>query len=300
VALRCLLVDDSRPFLEAASVLLTRQGLEIAGTATTREEALERARELEPDLTIIDIDLGDQSGFDVAWQLAAAGGDGSAPRTILTSARSESEFSDLVAVTPALGFIPKIRLSAEAIGDLLADRDHGAGCRHEALLYSSPEELLAATLPFMREGLDRGDDLVVILEEERRLALQRALGKDASRMEGEDVYSWYQSPEQAFQSYRRTIEDRLARGVPRVRVVAEVIWPESTAPAEIAGWKRYEAGVSAAMASIAVSFICAYNTTELPEGIIADARRTHPVLRTLGGARPSARYAEPGEFVRSL
>jgi hypothetical protein len=54
------------------------------------------------------------------------------------------------------------------------------------------------------------------------------------------------------------------------------------------------------MAPIPVSFICAYNTAELPEEIVADARRTHPVLRTLEGARPSARYAEPGEFVRNL
>jgi two-component system, NarL family, nitrate/nitrite response regulator NarL len=220
---RCLLVDDSRPFLEAASMLLTRQGLEIAGTATTMEGALERARELQPDLTIIDIDLGDESGFEVAWQLAATGRGGSAPRTIFTSARSESEFSELVAVTPALGFIHKTRLSADAISDLLADRDHGGGCRHEALLYSSPEELVAATLPFMHEGLQHGDDLVVILEKERRQALQRALGKDASRMESEDVFSWYQSPEHALQSYIRTIDERLARGAPRVRVVAEVI-----------------------------------------------------------------------------
>jgi len=300
VALRCLLVDDSRPFLEAASGLLARQGLEIAGTATTTKEALDLARELAPDVTIIDIDLGHESGFEVAWQLAATGSDGSAPRTIFMSVRADSEFSELVAVTPALGFIPKTRLSADAIGDLLGDRDHGSGCRHEALLYSSPEELVAATLPFMREGLDRGDDLVVILEDDRRRALQRALGTDASLMEIEDVFEWYESPEKAFQSYRRTIDERLARGASRVRVVAEVIWPRSTAPAEIAGWKRYEAGVSAALASIPVSFICAYNTAELAEGIVADARRTHPVLRTLEGARPSAQYAEPGEFVRSL
>jgi hypothetical protein len=87
---------------------------------------------------------------------------------------------------------------------------------------------------------------------------------------------------------------------PRVRVVAEVIWPESSATVDVAEWKRYEAGISAAMASVPVSFICTYDTQELPAGIVRDAQRTHPVLRTAAGARPSARYSEPAAFVRGL
>ena len=54
------------------------------------------------------------------------------------------------------------------------------------------------------------------------------------------------------------------------------------------------------MASVPVSFICAYDTQELPAGIVMDARRTHPVLRTAEGARPSAHYSEPAAFVRGL
>jgi hypothetical protein len=54
------------------------------------------------------------------------------------------------------------------------------------------------------------------------------------------------------------------------------------------------------MASVPVSFICAYDTEELPAGIVSDARRTHPVLRTAEGARPSARYTQPAAFVRGL
>jgi hypothetical protein len=85
-----------------------------------------------------------------------------------------------------------------------------------------------------------------------------------------------------------------------VRVVAEVIWPQTSAKADIDGWKRYEAGISPAMASVPVSFICAYDTQELPAGIVMDARRTHPVLRTAEGARPSAHYLQPATFVRGL
>jgi CheY-like chemotaxis protein len=299
VALRCLLVDDSEYFLEAASKLLEGQGLDVVGVASTPAEALTRVRELAPDVALVDIDLNGESGFDVAWQLAATS-DGSPTRTILTSTRSESELAELVAVTPVLGFVSKNELSADAVRDFLADRNHGHGCRHEALVYSSPDELAAATLPFIREGLARDEHLLVVLREPGRAVLERALGEDAARIEFADAVAWYQSPEHAFQGYTRYLDDQLARGAPRVRVVAEVIWPQSSSTADVAAWKRYEARISTAMAAVPVSFICTYDTRELPAGIIMDAQRTHPVLRTAEGARPSARYSPPAAFVRSL
>jgi hypothetical protein len=138
------------------------------------------------------------------------------------------------------------------------------------------------------------------LREEGRTVLQRALGEDAAQVEFADAVAWYQSPEHALEQYTNYIGEHLESGAPRVRVVAEVIWPQMSATAEVAGWKRYEAGISAAMASLPVSFICTYNTQELPAGIVTDAQRTHPVLRTAEGARPSAHYSQPGAFVRDL
>ncbi len=299
MALRCLLVDDSTYFLEAASKLLETQGLAVVGVASTSGEALAGVRELEPDVTIVDIDLNGESGFDVAWQLATIS-DGASTSTILTSARSESDLAELVAVTPVLGFIFKDELSAGAICDFVADRNHGRGCRHEALVYSSMDELAVATRPFVQQGLTRGDQLLVVLREAGRTVLQEALGEDAAQIEFADAIDWYQSPEHAFQQYGRYLADHLEDGGSRVRVVAEVIWPESSATAEVAGWKRYEAGISPAMADVPVSFVCAYNTQELPAEIVMDARRTHPVLRTAEGARPSALYSPPAGFVRGL
>jgi CheY-like chemotaxis protein len=287
------------PFLEAASTLLGRQGIDVVGVASTKAEALARVRELQPEVTIIDVDLNGESGFDVAWELAAAS-DEAPTSTILASTHSESDLAALVAVTPVLGFISKTDLSADAIRDFLADRNHGHGCRHEALLYSSAEELAAGAVPFLQQGLARRDDLLVVLREANRAILEQALGGDADGIEFADAVAWYQSPEHAFQQYVRYVDDRLARGASRVRVVAEVVWPQSSSTADVAGWKRYEAGVSAAMASVPVSFICTYDTEELPPGILTDARRAHPVLRTATGTRPSAHYLPQGEFVRGL
>jgi CheY-like chemotaxis protein len=292
-------VDDSAHFLDAASKLLTRQGLAVVGVASTPAEALARVRELDPDVTLVDIDLNGESGFDLVWQLAAAS-DGRRARTILMSTHSESDFAELVAVTPTLGLVPKTELTGGVIRDFLADCNHGRGCRHEALVYASAAELVAGAVPFLHQGLAADEDVLVVLREARQNVLRQALGAAAAKIEFADAVAWYQSPEHALQGYRRYLDERLARGAPRVRVVAEVIWPESSATVEVAQWKLYEASVSAALAFVPVSFICAYDTRELPADVVKDAQRTHPVLRTADGARPNARYSEPGAFVRGL
>jgi DNA-binding NarL/FixJ family response regulator len=299
MAVRCLLVDDSPTFLAASSNLLEGQGISIVGVASGPAEAHVAARRLEPDVTIVDIDLNGESGFDLAWELAAAS-DRARTSVILTSTRSESDFAELIAVTPALGFVTKNELSGDAVRDFLADRNHGRGCRHEALVYSSPRELAAGAVPFLRHGLERRENVLVVLRKQGRAVLEEALGDEADRIEFADAHSWYQSPEHALEQYTRYVGDRLERGASRVRVVAEVIWPQSAAANEVAGWKRYEARVSETMASVPVSFICTYDTEELPAQLVTDARRTHPVLRTATGPCASPHYVPQAVFVRSL
>jgi DNA-binding NarL/FixJ family response regulator len=114
--LRCLLVDDSVDFLAAASALLERQSVIVAGVASTSAEALERARELRPDVALVDIELGDELGTDLAHRLADELG---GPRVILISAYAGVDFADLVASCPAVGFLPKSAVSARAIHALL-------------------------------------------------------------------------------------------------------------------------------------------------------------------------------------
>lgn len=115
--LQCLIVDDNASFLQAAATLLERQGLTVAGVASTAAGALRRARELRPDVVLVDIVLGGESGFDVARKLAAA--DGSGPTVILVSTHAETDFEDLIHETPAAGFLSKSELSAEAIRRLV-------------------------------------------------------------------------------------------------------------------------------------------------------------------------------------
>ena len=64
--MRCLLVDDNGTFLEAARGILGRQGVTVAGTASCTAEALRQGIVLRPDVAIVDIGLGAESGFDLA------------------------------------------------------------------------------------------------------------------------------------------------------------------------------------------------------------------------------------------
>ena len=53
--IRCLIVDDSRPFLDAARLLLERQGMAVVGVATTSADALRLEDELRPDVVLVDM-----------------------------------------------------------------------------------------------------------------------------------------------------------------------------------------------------------------------------------------------------
>jgi DNA-binding NarL/FixJ family response regulator len=118
VAFRCLIVDDNRPFLDAARALLEEEGLTVAGIASTSVEALQQAETLQPDVVLLDIGLGEESGFDVAELLTADSGRYRA-RVILISTHAEADFADLIDESPAAGFLPKSELSAGAIHRLL-------------------------------------------------------------------------------------------------------------------------------------------------------------------------------------
>jgi CheY-like chemotaxis protein len=122
---RCLIVDDSPQFLKAARALLEREGVNVVGVASTSAEALERARELRPDVTLVDIDLGGESGFELVRRLHAEAGL-APPRVILISTHAEEDFAELVAASPADGFLSKAELSARAIHDLLDKRGDGS------------------------------------------------------------------------------------------------------------------------------------------------------------------------------
>ena len=116
MALRCLIVDDSKEFLGSASRLLSAQGLEVVGGATSGAEALRLVQTLGPDVALVDVQLGDEDGLEVTRRLAA---DARETRIILISTHNETDLAELIVGSPAVGFLPKPALSADAIAELL-------------------------------------------------------------------------------------------------------------------------------------------------------------------------------------
>lgn len=122
MTLRCLIVDDSPAFLAAARSLLERQGLSVVAVASNGSQAVRLAEELRPDVVLLDIGLDGESGFDVARLLESGQATARLP-VILISTLLEEDYGELISTSPAVGFLPKISLSAEVITEVLRRRD---------------------------------------------------------------------------------------------------------------------------------------------------------------------------------
>ena len=126
MAVRCLLVDDNPGFLHIARKTLETGGFAVVAVATCTADAMRYARQGHPEVALVDVELGAESGFDLARQLA--GDDTAQPiQIIMISTHAEEDLTDLLAASPAIAFLPKWELSAAAVHGLLQD-----GPQHQA------------------------------------------------------------------------------------------------------------------------------------------------------------------------
>jgi DNA-binding NarL/FixJ family response regulator len=110
---KCVIVDDNESFLAAATDLLGRGGIDVVGTASNSADAIRLVEQLQPDVTLVDVNLGGEDGLELARKL------GPASKVILVSTLAEEDLAELIAASPAIGFVSKARLSEQAIRDLL-------------------------------------------------------------------------------------------------------------------------------------------------------------------------------------
>ena len=109
-----VIVDDHAAFRSAARRLLQSEGFEVVGEAADGTSGIALARELEPDLVLLDVVLPDLSGFDVATALATGHS-----KIVLVSSRGKADFGPRLRRSPALGFVSKDQLSGESLRTLL-------------------------------------------------------------------------------------------------------------------------------------------------------------------------------------
>lgn len=127
MALRCFIVDDNDHFLVVARDLLEREGIAVVGMASTSADALQRVDDLRPDVALVDIDLGQESGFDLARRLDGANY-AQGPSVILISAYAEKDFADMIAASPAVAFLSKSDISGTAIHGILGSTGDRGRC----------------------------------------------------------------------------------------------------------------------------------------------------------------------------
>ncbi len=112
-----LIVDDHPSFRASARLLLEAEGFDVIGEAADGASALEEVMRLMPQVVLLDVQLPDTDGFQVAAAITAHEGH---PAIILVSSRDGSDFGPLVARSGARGFVPKAELSGDRVQELLA------------------------------------------------------------------------------------------------------------------------------------------------------------------------------------
>jgi len=163
---------------------------------------------------------------------------------------------------------------------------------HEALVYSSAEELLARLIPFISEGLKAGDPALVVVPPEKIALVQASLGPDAAKVEFVDATSFYGRPATTVAAYRKVVDEHPGE---RMRVVGEVQFGNSVT--EHAAWTRYESILNACFADDPVWIICPYDRRELPDHVLAYASRTHEFVSSGARYETSTAYLHTDELV---
>ena len=177
---------------------------------------------------------------------------------------------------------------------------------HQLLEYGSDEEYLATTIPFIEDGLERSECLLVVTTE-----AQTALVRDALDVRSEDVEfatsaEWYSSLGAALNRYRAFVKQKFDAGAVWIRVVGDPVWAGRSV-ADNTAWFRYESLVNLAFAAAPATIVCTYDTRSASAEVLADARRTHPHLTHTGvtqanvnsesGATGDTTYQEPEDFL---
>jgi DNA-binding NarL/FixJ family response regulator len=115
--LTVLIVDDHASFRASARRLLEAEGLDVVGEAADGQTAITAAQQLQPDVVLLDVQLPDLDGFEVAARLSALG---LRSAVVLTSNRGPAEYGPLLAEATVRGFVPKAKLSGAALTGVLS------------------------------------------------------------------------------------------------------------------------------------------------------------------------------------
>jgi anti-sigma regulatory factor (Ser/Thr protein kinase) len=166
------------------------------------------------------------------------------------------------------------------------------GFHHLALFYRSSQEYLAALLAFVRASLAMAEPVFVAVPAPAGDLLRGSLGQAAEQVAFADMATLGRNPARIIPAVSAFVDAHRDR---RVRYVGEPAWPARSAD-ELRETARHEALINRAFTDAAATILCPYDSAELPSSVIADARRTHPLLLDRGARQDSPQYEGPDQL----
>jgi anti-sigma regulatory factor (Ser/Thr protein kinase) len=168
--------------------------------------------------------------------------------------------------------------------------------QHEALLYEGRDGFLAGTVPFIREGLDRGEPMLVAVGAEKISLLREALGEPADEVQFADMAELGRNPGRIIPAWRDFLATHAREGRP-VRGIGEPIWA-GRSTAELVECQLHEALLNVAFADVeGFRLLCPYDVEALDPAVVHEACCSHPALVEGEEVRPSRRYRDGGELL---
>lgn len=160
---------------------------------------------------------------------------------------------------------------------------------HEAFLYRGPDEFLRGMLQFIRDGIEAGEPVFVVLNAEKIARLREALGEDADRVLFADMAAVGANPARIIAAWHEFVDQHGAGGQ-AIRGIGEPIWA-GRSDSELAECHRHESLLNLAFADTpAFRLLCPYDVTALHPGVVEEAERTHPFMSDVESFRESGSY----------
>jgi len=161
--------------------------------------------------------------------------------------------------------------------------------RHEALLYAGDHEFVECSARFIRDGLDAGEIVIVVVNSAKLRLLKEELGEAFDTVHFSDMESVGANPARIIPAWRQFLGER-SSGARSLRGIGEPIWASRTAD-ELVECQRHESLLNLAFAGAAAfRLLCPYDTEALAPAVIDEARRSHPMVLESGAAHPSSSY----------
>lgn len=163
---------------------------------------------------------------------------------------------------------------------------------HEALFYAGDDEFVDGSRAFLEDGLERDEPALVMVGRRKLELLKRALGPRASDVQFADMEVVGRNPARIIPAWGRFVADQARLGAGRgMRGIGEPIWAGRDA-AELSECQLHESLINLAfMAADSFRLVCPYDTDTLPQDVLEEACRSHPIVSNGGlGGEPSAAY----------